>query len=191
MLLCLAFEELGILSAKLRHFGSNYHPAVGLLRVIGEVVAVIVLSGIEICQRADFCDNGRIPPLGCFLAHALSNISLFFAVIEDHRTILGPDIFTLAVRRSGIVSAEKHLHQLFITDHGRVERDAHHLRVAGGIRAHLLVGRIRYMSAGIAGLSADYAFEAAKDSLGTQNPLPKVACSVCMQFTLTVKISEN
>src|SRR5438477_1518087 len=72
---------------------------------------------------------------------------------EDGRTVLRAYVWTLAVRRGGIVHVPESLKQLLVRDLRRVVGELHHFGMASLIGANILIGRILGLAAQIAGCS--------------------------------------
>ena len=81
----------------------------------------------------------------------------------DHRAVLRSDVVALAIERRRVVDREKHPEQVGVRQHGRIELDAHDFGVAGVSAAHLVVGRVRRSSAGVAGFDRHDALELVED----------------------------
>ena len=69
---------------------------------------------------------------------------------ENGRAILRPDIRPLAIHLRRVVILEEDLQQVFVGNLGRIVRDLDCLGMTGRVRADIMVGRVRSMSAGIA-----------------------------------------
>ena len=69
---------------------------------------------------------------------------------KDGRTVLRAYIWTLAVRRGGIVHVPKGLKQLLVRNLRRVVGELHHFGMASLIGANILIGRILGLAAQIA-----------------------------------------
>ena len=69
---------------------------------------------------------------------------------EDRRAVLRADVEALAVAGRRVVGRPEALEQLVVADDRRVERHLDRLRVAGALAAHLAVGRVLRVAAGVA-----------------------------------------
>ena len=69
---------------------------------------------------------------------------------EDHRAVLGAEIWSLAVELGGVVHLEEEIHQRGIGDLGGIKCHFHHFGVVGVAMADLLVAGIIAGTAGIA-----------------------------------------
>src|SRR5471032_1109759 len=100
----------------------------------------------------DLGDHRLLPLARCFEFGLLlgGDAGLFRAMGEDHRTVLGAEVRSLAVLLGGVVHAEEQVHQAGIGHLRRVERHFHHFGMIGVVMAHLLVGRVLGGAAGIA-----------------------------------------
>src|SRR5690606_37412583 len=82
-------------------------------------------------------------------------VLLPFVLAKNGRCILRTDIGPLAIQRGGIVGGEKYLQHGFEVDDIRVELDPHHLDMAGGLGAYLLVAGIIHMPPAVSRLDRD------------------------------------
>ena len=89
---------------------------------------------------------------------------LLGCVKEDHRAVLRAYIRTLPVRRGWIVIFPEHAQQVLVGNFGRIEFHLHHFRVAGVVRANVLIGGLGERSSHIADGSGGYAFDLAECS---------------------------
>ena len=138
------FQAGGEVFAQLGDFRCNYCLAIRLTGVLCEIVLMVILGGPE-SRRWQDGSNDRIKPGvvgGERGDQRSSRCGLFFGVCKDDRAILAADIVSLPVERGGIVNGEKRGEQRSVVDDGRIEFDAHHLRVAGIAVANLRVGRV-------------------------------------------------
>ena len=123
--------------------------AIGAAAFFPIVVLVIVLGRPEIAGGGD----ARRHPvaLGVQLGDELFGRLLLPLVQEKNlRPVLGADVGPLTVELGGIVQGEEFADQVLVADPGRIERHLDGLGVAGAARAHLLVGRLAEVAAGVA-----------------------------------------
>src|SRR5688572_2455723 len=99
---------------------------------------------------------------------------LLVAVVEeDGRAVLVSDVPSLAVQLRRVVLAPEHLQQVVVRELLVVVRDLDDLRVAGGVRAHVLVRRVLGVTAGVADAGPRDSFELPERRLDA----PEAACS--------------
>lgn len=140
--------------AQLFHLGPVVDHDVRLVGMLGEVVLVVVLGGIELLDRHELRDDGiGVDARGGELADvALRELLLILAGVEDRRAVLGSVVRPLAVELGGVVRhAEEHFQQFQVTDLRRIEADLHGFRMPRVSPAHLLVSRGCRAAPGIAG----------------------------------------
>src|SRR3990172_5256511 len=115
--------------------------AIGLHRIVTEVVLMIGLGPVKRCERRQLRDDRPVPELRGLgrLDHLLRDLLLLGRVREDHGPVLRAHVMALAVPRGGIMNYEEYLKKIFIADDTWIERHLHHFRVAGAARADLLV----------------------------------------------------
>ena len=97
----------------------------------------------------------------------LGRLRLLGRAAEDGRAVLVADVRTLAVELRGVVDHEEPFEQLAVRDLRRVEGHLHHLRMAGAVVAHVLVGGRVGGAAHVAALGARYAGADLEPVLGT------------------------
>src|SRR3972149_7387788 len=68
-------------------------------------------------------------------------------MVENHGSILRPDVVALAVERRRVVNGEEDLQEFLERDDVRVERDLEALRMVRGARADLLIRRVFHVPA--------------------------------------------
>jgi len=90
---------------------------------------------------------------------------LLARVDEDHRTVLGAEVRSLAVEGGGIMVGEEDFEQPPIGDALRVEGDLHHLGMAGVAAAHIMVARLGEGAAGVADGGVAHPGQGAEDRL--------------------------
>ncbi len=84
--------------------------------------------------------------------HPLGLCPLPIVEHEDHRAVLCSHVVALPVQRRRVMGGKKHLQQLPIGDHRRVELHPHHLRVARSSGANLLIAGRLALAAHVAAL---------------------------------------
>src|ERR1700677_2091156 len=109
-----------------------------------EVLLVIFLRAIKFRRGNDLRDDWatEIPRLLELRLGRLGFGFLLRRVVEDNRPVLIANIRPLPVHRGRVVILEKNFEQLLVADLGRIVFDVHHLRMAGPVRADLLVGGV-------------------------------------------------
>src|SRR5579871_946814 len=95
---------------------------------------------------------------------------------EDHRSILGTDIGTLAIESGGIVRVPKDSQQLVIGDLRRIEFHLHHFGVPGLVGTDILVGRVATRAAHITDRSGCNALGLAESGLNTPKASGPESC---------------
>jgi len=85
-------------------------------------------------QRLDLSHDRRWPELriGDLLDHRLRGLQLRIRMRQDDRAILRPDIVSLPILCRWIMDGEERAQNRIAVDHGSIERDLHHLGMAGG-----------------------------------------------------------
>lgn len=162
-------EQGGELAAQLGQLGRDQGGAIGLLGMAGEKLLVLRFRRPEGLGGEHLRHDGRrknrlgLEPLHDLLGHP----ALGFGLAEDHRTVLAAPVMPLAVGRGGVVGGEEHQQQLGKADLLRVELEAHHLRVAGPARTHLVIAGCRQLAAAVAGFHPGHAAQGGKHRLGT------------------------
>src|SRR3989304_8735808 len=68
-------------------------------------------------------------------------------MVENHGSILRPDVVALAVERRRVVNGEEDLQDVLEREDVRVERDLEALRMVRGARADLLIRRVFHVPA--------------------------------------------
>ena len=96
---------------------------------------------------------------------------LLLVVREDGGPVLGAHIGALPVQGGGIMKGEEDAQEIGVGQDRRVEPHLHHLRVAGGAAAHLLVGRVRPPPTRIPGHHGLHAAQAAQAGRAVRCPL--------------------
>src|SRR5690348_13437585 len=90
------------------------YSAVRLPRILCIVVLVIVFRPVEVTIRHNLSDNWLLPdPLIVeLLNHLASNLLLFRSVVEHRRAILCPNVRSLAVVSSWVMSCKEDLQKI-------------------------------------------------------------------------------
>src|SRR4051794_311468 len=88
-------------------------------------------------------------------------------MIEDGRTVLRAHIVTLPIQRCWVMDGEENLQNFAKRQYLRVKRDLHNFRVPGITITHILISRLRRMSAHVAGFDAFDALESVVHRLQT------------------------
>src|SRR5690606_386434 len=114
---------------------------------------MVIFRRVEGRQRDDFRHN-RFGP-DTFLLDLSNDLvrdpALLVVVVEYDRSILWPDVCTLAIGRSGVVGRKEYFDQITVGNHLGIERDLHDFGVAGGTRTDLMIRRIGDVTPCIAG----------------------------------------
>lgn len=84
---------------------------------------------------------------------------LIVVVVEDHRSVLGPDIVPLLVEGGWIMSGEENFHQLLIGYDFRIKTDLKNFGITSVAPADFLVRGVRLLPAGIANGHVGHAAE--------------------------------
>src|SRR5208283_1785527 len=84
-----------------------------------QVILVVFLGRIERRCGHDLCDDlGRpFARMVHLRLHALGDLALLFAVIEDGRAVLRADVVALTIGRGRVVQAEEVAQDAFVGDH--------------------------------------------------------------------------
>ncbi len=144
---------MGVLLAELGHLGRDDELAVALARVAREVLLVVILGGEEGLEGQHLGDD-RVRPeafIRKFVDDGIGGGGLFGQGGEDGGAVLRAHVAALAVEGGGVVDGEEDVQDIGVGDLRGVEGDAHHLGVPGVPGAHLLVGGVGGVAAGIAG----------------------------------------
>jgi|GEM_PF-1375153 len=175
--------------AKLGYFGRYYKLAVDLFRVGGEVVLMVIFGGVEGAEGLEFGDDGGGPELagGEVGNDGLCLDLLVGSVVKDGGAVLRADIGALTIGGGGVVDGEEDVKQVGVADDGRIKGDLDGLGVAGEPGAHLLIGRIGAITAGIARNDAADAFDALVNRFQT----PEAAASECCLLKMSVCVHNN
>ena len=140
--------------AELGYLGSDHSHAVGLVRIIGKVLLVIILGHVELIELHDLGDDGFAPNvLVVQLFNELLSLSLLFViVIENRRAILSAHIRALTVERGRVMDRKEYVQYVLVSDDLRVEFDLYDLRMPGPARADVAVAGVSHFSSSITGL---------------------------------------
>ena len=138
--------------AELRHLWCDHHLTIGLRPVQPEILLMIVLRLVERLERHNLRYNWLLPDFGGvrFLDNFLRHRLLFGVVIEYCGSVLGSDIPPLAVKRGRIMRGEEDLQDIFEGDLFGIEGYLDRLGMSGCSCAHVLVGWVWDLAAGIA-----------------------------------------
>src|SRR5947209_6960275 len=100
--------------AELRDLRRDDGAAVGLEGVLLEVVLVVALGRVELRERRDLGDDGRVPDARRrqFCDDLLGGLALRGRVVEDGRAVLTPYVRALAVEGRRVVDGEEDFEQL-------------------------------------------------------------------------------
>src|SRR5690606_37186442 len=101
------------------------------------------------------------------------------ALEEDRGAVLRADVVALTVLGGGVVDGEEDPQQVAVADDLWVEGHLHHLGVAGLAGAHLLVGGVGYVAAGVARLDALHALELVVDRLEATEAAARQGGDLC------------
>lgn len=148
-------------------FGTDDDHAVGLMRIVGEVILVVALGGVELRERGNFGDDGVAELGGGGIAGLESSLFLGLVVIKNDAAILRANVGTLAIEGGGVVGFPEDLKQLLERDHRGIENDAHDLCVASIAAADVVVGRILCLAARIATDDALHTTKALENGFNT------------------------
>ncbi len=146
-------EQVGVLLAELGHLGGDDELAVALARVARKVLLVVILGGEEGLEGQHLGDD-RVRPeafICKFVDDGIGSSGLFGQGGEDGGAVLRAHVVALAVEGGGVVDGEEDVQDIGVGDLRGVKGDAHHLGVPGVPGAHLLVGGVGGVAAGIAG----------------------------------------
>src|SRR5207253_3252056 len=120
-----------------------------------QISLVVFLSAIKLRSGRDFSDYRTTIARGSLklALGSFSNGLLLRGMKEDGGAVLRAHVWTLAVRRGGIVHVPESLKQLLVRNLRRVIGQLHHFGVTSLIGANILIGRILGLAAQIAGCS--------------------------------------
>src|SRR5579862_9368475 len=116
-----------------------------------QILLVIVLGGMELNRWHDLGHDRLLEASRLFqlLFRKPGFAFLLRSVKEDRRAVLRSIIRTLAVELGGIVVLPEHFEQFLVGELGGVVVHFDRLCVAGAVAAHILVGRIGEVPAGV------------------------------------------
>ena len=158
-------EMLGEGLAELGHLRPHHESAVALVGMLEVVILVVILGRPVAFKRLHFGHHGR--PEELLAIHAgdqlLGHGTVGRVGEVDAAAVLRAHVVALAVERGRVVGAEEDLEDLAHADHLRIERELHHLRMAGLARADLLIGGRRHLAVGIAALHVGHAAHAVEN----------------------------
>ena len=108
------------------------------------IALMVFLRIVEFNCRDDLCNNwvAVFSDLVKFSFDFLGNLFLFLIVIINCRPILTAYVWTLPVRRGGIMQIKEGSNKVAIADCFGIIFDLHGFGVAGIIRTNLVVGRV-------------------------------------------------
>src|SRR3989442_5396522 len=111
---------------------------------------MIVFRHVECLEGHDLCYDWLLPDFRSirFLDNLLRHRLLFGVAVEYCRSVLRSDIRPLTVKRGRIMRGEKDLQDIFEGDLFGIEGYLDRLRVSSGSCTDVLVGWVRYLSAG-------------------------------------------
>src|SRR5580658_9538966 len=115
-----------------------------------QVLLVVVFGAMELRGGGDLGHNPVLVTRLHFLLGRLGGGLLLWRMEENRGPVLGPDIRTLAIERGWIVIVPEHFKKIAVGYLRRIVLHLDHLRVAGPAGAHVFVGGVGMMSAGIA-----------------------------------------
>ena len=132
-----------------RHFRPNHMHAVSLVGITGEILLVVRLRLKPLACRRHFRNNrvGIEALLSDVCEDTFGDVLLFRRVIKDGRSILGPAVIALPVKRGRIMDGKKYVQQVTVGDHVRVEGDPYRFGMAGLPSTYLFIGRRRGLPA--------------------------------------------
>ncbi len=117
--------------------------------------------------------SAKLSKESCIRSSKIGTTSfLFIVVIEDHRTIMRPDVGPLPVELGWIVAVPEDFEKIFVGDSGRVVFDLHDLGMAGAVGANIFVRRFVEMAARIADRRGNHSGDATNRQL-TRNTPPR------------------
>ena len=95
----LRFKSFSVVFAQLCNLGCDYDLAVWLSSVVLEIFLVIVFSLVERLERNNLSYNWLLPDFRRvgFFDDLFRDCLLFCIVVEDDRSVLGPDISSLSI----------------------------------------------------------------------------------------------
>src|SRR5690606_20474957 len=132
-----------------------------------EVALVMVLRAPEPLERSQLGHDRIVIEVaaGQVVHEASHRLALRLVAVVDRGTVLRADIVTLAVQGRGIVHGEEDREDVLEPDAIAVEGHLDHFGMAGLAAADGLVGGIRDLAAGIAGLDPCHPFDLQVDRL--------------------------
>src|SRR2546425_11615835 len=150
------FELRLKLFPELFDFGVDDRQTVGLIRIVTIIILMVIFSLVKRGKGANLRDNrsrpepGRLGVLLGFFRHG----SLLLAVIQNHRTVLCPDIIALSVQGGWIVRTPEDVEDVCKRNDGWIKGNLHDFCVPGDAIAYLIIRGIFYRPTGIAGHGA-------------------------------------
>ncbi len=132
-------KELG----ELFQLWSDDELAIGVVRIVCEIVLVSRWSWIKMLKRFDFSDD-IVPNFfaGEVFDDFFGNHFLIVVVVKDGGAILRADIVALTVERRRVVDGEKNFHQCYVVNNLRVVVKVNDFGVSRVTLADALVGWI-------------------------------------------------
>lgn len=163
----LAFESFPEDLFEFFDLGRDDERTIALARVGVVVILVVILCRPELLERNNFRHYRPRPDASALQLHliTLRQLLLLLIVIKDDGSVLCPDIVSLPVPRSGIVSLPKDFQKLIISNLFGIVGDLTNLCMPGCTTTDLLVGGMLHMAARVSGDNLLNSCQPMKDSL--------------------------
>jgi len=138
--------------------------AVGILRIVREVVVVVILSLEKSAQRTHFSDDVIDKILLQIPYHMLNVLFLLRTRVENTTAVMRPYVVALSIQLGRVVHGEEYLKEDAAWDDLGVECYLDNLSMASALSTNLLVSWVFHMTTGI---SRDYFAYSAKTQNGS------------------------
>ena len=171
VVICFAASTLQIprkCLAKLLHLRPHHKRAVPRVGVLGKVVLVVGLGRAVVRERLHLGGDGRAKQLVLrhLADHGVGDLAVLGVVVVDAAAVLRAHVVALAVEGGRVVGVEEDFQNFFQADFVGVEREAHHLGVAGVALADLLVAGVDGVAVGVAAFHVGDAAHAVEHGFG-------------------------
>ncbi len=136
--------------------------------MVRKVVLVVGLGRAVVLKRLHLGGDGRAKQLVLrhLADHGVGDLAVLRVVVVDATAVLRTHVIALAVERGRVVGVEEDLQDFFQADFVGVERQAHHLGMAGVALADLLVRGVDGVTVGVAAFHVGNAAHAVKNGFG-------------------------
>ena len=153
---------------ELLYLRPHHKCAVPRIGVVRKVVLVVGLGRAVVLQWLHLGGDGRAKQLVLrhLADHGVGDLAVFGVVVVDAAAVLRAHIVALAVEGGRVVGVEEDFQDFFQADLVGIERQAHHLGMAGVALADLLVRGVDGVAVGVAAFHVGDATHAVEHGLG-------------------------